>query len=451
MDFNLRLILHLCGIFLNILLLSYCLLNTTLYISMLILAIIFVFQIVALISHINTTNRYLARFLTAVNYGDFTQSFKPLKLNSSFKDLGHALDQLFNRLRKERGEKEAQAAYLRALVDQLPIALLALAEDGTIHLSNKSFRKLVQEPEITRISQIEAFSVKLAHCLASIQPGRQESLEINRKKEKLYLTISSSILRNQSRHEKLITIQNIQSQLEAKEIESWQNLIRVMTHEIMNSITPIASLADTSGQYIQEAIGQLNECAANDDDINGLLNDAAYAVNTIGKRGQGLLRFVESYRSLTRLPTPKLKRIRVTVIFKSISELMTKQAQGLDLTVVYQCKPENLEIIADPDLIEQALINLIGNALDAVMITDSPSITVTARLAENSKVVLEVSDNGSGIAKENLDNIFIPFFTTKREGSGIGMSIVKQIVNLHGGSIVVDSSPGQGSSFKLLL
>ena len=446
MGFKLKVILSVCGMLLTIFLLAYCLFNTEYYATMLTLSLILLFQVAALLRLVTTTNRQLSRFLQAVKYADFSQSFRNRGLDSSFTELGGAFDELIERFRSERSEKEAQAAYLHAFVEQIPIAVLALNEDGSIPVSNSALRRLIHRQKIDHLAQITDYSRALSDTFSKLQPGQERSLQITHDEDTLHLMLSCSILRSRGEQQKLISIQNIQGALDAKEIQAWQNLIRVMTHEIMNSITPITSLAGTSAQYLDEASQLLARSEYEGNDLQALLGDIGSAITTIGNRSQGLMRFVESYRSLTHLPMPKMRQFRLARLFASVTHLMSEQAKAHGVCILTSCHPETLELQADPELLEQALINLVRNAIEATGDVNNPQIELGAVLKDRGRVEISVTDNGSGIEAENLENIFIPFFSTKRGGSGIGMSIVKQIVKLNGGNVKVLSTPGLQTS-----
>jgi nitrogen fixation/metabolism regulation signal transduction histidine kinase len=446
MGFNLKVLLHVAGILLSICLLAWCLLNTTYYATMLTLTLILSLQIGALLRFVSSTNRELSRFLAAVKYADFSQSFRGSRAHSSFRELGESFDAVIERFRTERSEKETQATYLQAFVHQLPIAVFALQDDGRIALSNQAFRKFTGGTACHHLDQIRAFDATLGNFIDKLQPGRDQNLRLRRGHDNLELKISCTLLRVRGQQQKLVSILDISSELENRELEAWQNLIRVMTHEIMNSITPITSLADTAHQYITEAAQrQPDEARA----TLALLEDAASATTTIGKRGQGLLRFVQSYRTLSKLPAPQPHTFRVRELLQRVVELMVDQAASQHTVLGCSCKPETLELFADPELLEQALINLVRNALDAVSAVADPVIGLTAELRERGQVVIVVTDNGCGIDQATLDNIFIPFFTTKRGGNGIGMTIVRQIVTVNGGVIRVNSTPGAGTAVIL--
>lgn len=449
MAFNLKVLLHVVGILANVLLLSWLWSNYSYYATMLTLLLILVLQIASLLRYISATNRELSRFLSAVKYADFSQSFRGNRSHSSFRELGEAFEGVIEKFRSERGAKEEQAVYLQAFVQQLPIAVFALHEDGRILLGNQSFQRFLGGRVLHHVDQLREFDAALGAFIAKLRPSRDQSFKLKRPYGALHLKISCTLLRQRGQTHKLISIQDISSDLESQELEAWHNLIRVMTHEIMNSITPLTSLADTARHYLHEAASEAEKLEGNKDELLVLLDDAANAATTIGKRGQGLLRFVQSYRTLSRLPQPRPRLFRVRELLQSVATLMSEPARAQQARLTLACAPETLELNADPELLEQALLNLVRNALDAVNGVDGAAIGMTAELRERGMIVLTVSDNGCGIEPENLEQIFVPFFTTKRGGNGIGMTIVRQIVTQNGGAIRVSSAPQSGTTVTL--
>lgn len=450
MSFNLKTVLHISGIIVTVFLLTWCVVNTSYYATILTLSIVLVFQVHGLLRYVTNTNRQLSRFLDAVKHSDFSLSFRHGSMKGSFATLGQSIDEVMDRFREERSAKETQAMFLNAFVEQVPIAVLAINENGKVEVSNKAFRRLTGIRDILHIQQIADFEPTLANIMTELNAGGEETIKLKTGNEFIQLKLSCSVLRLKGKSIRLISLQDIGDELEAAELNAWQNLIRVMTHEIMNSITPITSLAETTSQYLKEVEQTIKK--ENDSEIvaiNELLQDAESALETISKRSQGLMRFVESYRTLTRLPTPELRSFKVNSLLKSVNELMAEQLISSNVDFKFDCSPVNLELTGDQEMLEQALINLIMNALDAVREIETSTIKLLARLKERGGVILTLQDNGTGINEENLENIFIPFFTTKRGGSGIGMSIVKQIVKLNGGQILITSTAGEGTTITL--
>jgi signal transduction histidine kinase len=282
----------------------------------------------------------------------------------------------------------------------------------------------------------------LLEKITGLKSGRRELIKIHSKDDLLQLAAFATEFQLRGRSLKLISLQNIQSELEEQEMEAWQKLIRVLTHEIMNSITPITSLAKTVDQSLAEMTGQLQDRSD--------LKDIHDAVSTIYKRSEGLLHFVESYRKLTRIPRPDFQIITIEEVFRRVSQLVKHESNAKKITISSIVQPANLKVLADQELIEQVLLNLIRNAFDALAGKQTPLITLSAELDHKGRVLIKVSDNGSGIVPEALEKIFIPFFTTKKTGSGIGLSLSRQIMRQHAGSINVMSEPDVGTTFKLI-
>lgn len=467
MGFNLRLLLHVVGIFITLGLLTYAAIFTNYYATMLTLTLILAFQIAGLQRCITSTNRLLARFLAAIKFEDYSQSFQHSfssgafgnsllgnkRLNSSFADLGRSMDEVMQHFRQSRSDQEVQASYLKALVEQIPIAVCSINEEGKILFSNYAFNSLIKRTNPKTIEDLRGFNSELVDLLKSITSSRGQTLKITRNRELLHLKISCTTFRSMGKHEKLISIQNIQSDLEATELQAWQNLIRVMTHEIMNSVTPITSLSETANHYIVEALESLptvNDENSSASETKQLLEDAADATLTIGSRGQGLIRFVESYRSLTKLPKPNIRSFALSGFSRSVENLMRQKLEAKKVALNIAIKPENLQLRADPELLEQAFINLMNNAVEALENCADPKIDIVFELIELGRIRITVTDNGTGIKKDDMENVFIPFFTTKRGGSGIGMSIVRQIVKLNGGSIHIESQVDEGTSVVMV-
>lgn len=452
MGYNLRILLHLGGILAMMMLLTVVVLNTNYYATMLVLFLILLLQIAGLLKHIHSTNREMTRFLEAVKYADFSQSFNLRKGNRSFSDLGQAFNEVLERFRRARSSKEQQAQYLQALVQHLPVAIVAIDEAEKIILSNTALNRLLNRTTSPGTLQaIQEFNAELAETIRQLKPGKERTLNLRKGNDSQSVKLSCTVLRIQGEQQKLVSIQNIESELEVRELEAWQNLIRVMTHEIMNSVTPITSLAETAGHFVDESrtYVEISDGATDKDVLLPLLEDAASAVNTIGKRGQGLMRFVTSYRTLSRLPRPSPEQVELAGAFQSMEALLGEQISRGGISFVTRCKPVNLTLYIDPEQLEQALINLLRNAIEALGEASAPEVTLSGALEDGAIVSITVADNGSGISKENLENIFVPFFTTKRGGSGIGMSMVKQIVRANGGRIVIHSEPGQGTTIRM--
>jgi nitrogen fixation/metabolism regulation signal transduction histidine kinase len=445
MGFKLKLALQLAALLVTTLLLSWVVLATGYYATRVALVLLLCAQLAGLWRTLTTTNRELTRFLTAISHNDFTQSFKPVDGSGGFLELGQAFEAIIERFREARSDKELQAAYLSAFIERMPIAVLALGDDGRILHSNRALQELLHLPAAPpSLAQIRQHHPQLAQTLQQLQPDQNLNLQLKGSGEARNLKLACTILRSRGQQQKLITLQNIQEELDAQELQAWQNLIRVMAHEIMNSITPITSLADTAAHCLDDS--RAHPATQSDPQLHALLDDVGSALGTIGARSQALLRFVESYRRLSRLPTPLPRVFTLRELFAQVQRLVEAQLGGVNFVLDYE--PKELELNADQEQLEQALLNLINNSLDALRDRPAPRLALSA-WQQGGRVFLRVEDNGCGMTPEQLEQVFVPFFTTKRGGNGIGMSVVRQIVHLNGGRIEVQSTVNEGTRVLL--
>ncbi|HKL08821.1 MAG TPA: ATP-binding protein [Bacteroidales bacterium] len=405
--------------------------------------LIVIFQIYLLFKYIDKTNRDLAGFLESIRFSEFTRSFKIEGLGSSFDELNKAFNDVIHDFQKVRSEKEEQYQYLQALVKNIDVSIVTYQRDGRVDMVNNAFKKLFQISTIKNINDLTSISPELVKTLLNLEPGKNCLVKIQEEDDILQLSISGTEFKIHHKSIILVTIKNIQSVLEDQETESWQKLIRVLTHEIMNSITPISSITSTLDLMFKDA--ENNQSIPDMETIE----EVHMAIKTINKRSNGLLHFVNTYRNLTKIPKPNFRLASLKELFEDIKPLMLDEIGTKPIELKMTVEPESLEFYADTKLIEQVLINLIKNAIHAMENQENGSIIVRGILNKRNRVIIQVIDNGQGILKEVLDKIFIPFFTTKPKGSGIGLSLSKQIMRLHGGSIAANSKPGKGTTFIL--
>jgi two-component system nitrogen regulation sensor histidine kinase NtrY len=417
-------------------------LQTSFYATAAVVALLLVAQIYSLVKYIERTNSDLERFLSSIRYSDFTQSFSGRGRGQSFGELGAALSEIMNDFRRVRAEKEEQFQYLQTVVQHIGVGLVVFRPDGEVELVNTAAKRLLNVNHLVNIKDLSAVSPALVDTLFSLKPGEKTLFKLDQQSEVTQLAIHATSFRLREQYATLASLQNIRSELEEKEMEAWQKLIRVLTHEIMNSITPISSLASTADDLLTSSGGESTVSPDTLGDVRG-------AIQTIKKRSQGLLHFVDAYRNLTRVPRPNFKICRVADLFAQAEQLMKTQTPGRAVRFGCRVEPESLELTADPELVEQVLINLLLNALHAVQDQPDGEIRMEARLDERGRVIVEVIDNGPGISEEAREKIFVPFFTTKQEGSGIGLSLSKEIMRLHKGSIQFQSDPGNRTVFRL--
>jgi len=343
-------------------------------------------------------------------------------------------------------EKDAQSQYLKTIVQHLGIGLITFDRKGDIQIINTTAKNLLKVSQLKNISGITKLSEPLVKSLKNLKTGGQDLIKIQHEGYTYQLSIYAIELTLKGEPFKLITLQNIQSELEEKEMEAWQNLIKVLTHEIMNSVTPISSLAATVDGNISSNIEMNKDHYEIDKDD---LDDIHLAIKTIQRRSEGLIRFVSDFRNLTRIPIPQIKEIKVKEIFQRVITLLKHDLDQDNINVITSIKPDELILKVDPELIEQVMINIVKNAIQAFEEEPRKQIKLSASRDNKNNVTIRIQDNGAGIDEEALGKIFIPFFTTKKNGSGIGLSLSKQIMRQHKGAIKVVSNVDEGTEFSL--
>lgn len=405
--------------------------------------LIIIGQLVELYRFTSQTNRKLTRFLESVKYSDFISGFtSDNKLGSSFRELNTAFNEVLEAFRKARSEKEEHWQYLNTIVQQVRTGILSYDAEGNIQLMNANAKRFIGISNIKNIHELEKYNPKLYEALQEVQPGKST---LYKSGSEFLLTLQATELRIRGNTVKLLTLQNIQTELQRQELEAWQNLTRVLRHEIMNSITPISSLTSTLREILD------HELVKKGDDYELKAEgaeDLRDGLQTIESRSKGLIKFIDAYREYTSLPQPKLKTIRVKDLIEKVTQLLKPEFKKKNILFITQCDSEYLTVQADEEMIEQVLINLIKNAVEAASSSESAKIEINGSYTENA-VIIEVSDNGPGIIPEAIDRIFVPFFTTKKTGSGIGLALSRQIMQMHNGSLTVVSKPEVKTTFTL--
>jgi len=422
-------------------------LKSNLFIAPVIVAVIIIFQVASLIRYLDKTNRELTSFLQSIRFSEFTRSFQIEGMGGTFNELNKAFNEVMQDFQKVRAEKEESFHYLQTIVQNIDVSVIAYGSDGSIELINKTAKKLFQLATIRNIKALETLSPDLVNTLLTIKPGENKLVKVQFEDDILQLAIFASTIKVKDKLIYLVTIKDIQNVLEEQETEAWQKLIRVLTHEIMNSITPIASLSSTLDLMLKGLVAQGN--ADNLEIDRESVGEIQEALQTINKRSTGLLHFVNTYRNLTRIPKPNFRLCSIRELFTNIEKLMEEEIRKCGFEFVVSVDPESLEFTADDQLIEQVLINLLKNAMHALNGRQNGKIQLLAFMNKRGRITLQVIDNGPGILKDVLDKIFIPFFTTKPSGSGIGLSLSKQILRLHNATITAHSEPEEETVFTM--
>jgi two-component system nitrogen regulation sensor histidine kinase NtrY len=385
----------------------------------------------------------LNQFVESVHYRDFSRYFDVRHGPNEIKTLRKGFNEINTTFKVISKEKETQYQYLQKILELVDTGIISYEEkEGTVVWMNEALKRMLQLPYLKTIHSLAKRDGGLYNEILLLKTGESKIATAHLEREAFKVLLSATVFQTEGKLYKLIAFQNVNEALDETESRAWQKLLSVMTHEIMNSIAPISSLAETLKHRLQQSYAGIN----ND---SGALDDLELGIDTIKKRSEGLLKFAQTYRNLNKITTPNLKKVYVGDIFENLSLLMqpTLQQKNIELEIVL--KETDILLEVDPNLIEQVLINLLVNAIEAVKDVAEPKIILSAYLASSKRTVLKVADNGSGIPDEILDKIFIPFFSTKKSGSGIGLSLCKQIMMLHKGNIHVQSAEGKGTAFIL--
>lgn len=418
------------------------------YMSLIGIGTLLIYQIYLLVNYINKTNRKLAHFFNSVYDNDSILAYPHNNRKKILDPLDVSLNRLNNIMDEMRRKNASQSLFLNDLVEHLAVGLITYTNDGSVKIFNHAAKELLHVSRLRKINDISTDYPELSSCISELQPYHQKLVKVSTKRSVLFLSLKLSIFKSEEGTINLLSIQNIRTELEQNELDSWQKLIRVLTHEISNSISPIASLANTTKKYF---IRKGTESVLKKEELEeSLLHKTIDSLNTIETTGKGLIDFVGKYKSLTALPQPKFEKFPVSMIFNKIQTLLKEEAKSNNIAIAFNISPQNIELNADIILLEKVLINLIKNAFQALEKTSKAKVVITALNNIENRIIINISDNGAGIPSNIIDNIFIPFYTTKEKGSGIGLSLSRQIMRLHNGTISVNSTPNKETIFSLV-
>ncbi|HEY0680170.1 MAG TPA: ATP-binding protein [Chitinophagaceae bacterium] len=384
------------------------------------------------------------QFVESIHYRDFSRYFDVKHAPLELQPLRKGFNEINTTFKVMSKEKETQYQYLQKILELVDTGILSYEHStGEIGWMNEAFKRLLGIPYLKTIHSLEKRDAHLYKEVLALRPGENKVVDILHDKNSIKILLTATAFQTGGRIYKLIAFQNVSEALDETESKAWQKLLSVMTHEIMNSVAPISSLAETLKNRLQLATIGLE---ARPDGFE----DLELGIDTIQRRSEGLLKFAETYRNLNKITTPNRRKIYVRDLFENLHQLMqpTLNQKKIELEIIL--KDPDLHIEADPDLVEQVLINLLVNAMEAVKDRQHARITLSAAAMSGKRIVLKIADNGMGMSPEVMDKIFIPFFSTKKSGSGIGLSLCKQIMMLHRGNIQVQSVEGEGSVFSLL-
>lgn len=399
-----------------------------------------------LIGYLNGTNRKISYFLDSVKNDDSTLSF-PTHINDiTIRELHEGFNNVNRQIQLLKIESRQQEQYYQTLLEHVATGILTFDQHGFVIHANAAVKKMLTVEVLTHINQLERINRNLFQAIRNIKPFEQKLVSVATKRGTIQLSLKASSFKLKDNELIMLSLQDIRNELDEKELDSWMKLIRVLMHEIMNSIAPITSLSESLCKYYMVEGRTVRPEELTESTINTTLR----GLNVIREQGNGMMQFVESYRKLTRLPKPELKLFNVFDLFDRIKVLYSSLANSEKVRLTITINPPTIELLADENLISQVLINLLKNALEANENNADAKIHVFAGLNSEQRIEIRVADNGKGIPDEIIEQIFVPFFTTRENGSGIGLSLSRQIMRLHGGTLQVRSNPGKETVFSMV-
>jgi two-component system nitrogen regulation sensor histidine kinase NtrY len=443
--FNILLIVRVILLTISLSLLGYILGDKDMLVNHFIIGLIIVAQVVELIRFMNRTNRDLLRLFTSLEHGDFAVTFQQGFREKSFRDLEESFNRIAEVYDKVKIEKEAQYHLLNTIVNNVNAGILAIDSGDDISLINPACEKILGLQGVKTWKAVSNANPDFYTAVETLGSYGRKLIELKSAEYNRIISIDVTSTTLLERKHRIIILQDINNEIEQKEFEAWNKLIRILTHEIMNSVTPISSLTETTRMMLEDGEGHPKKNTELKDEM---ISDILFSLKTIEKRTNGLLDFADAYRTFSRVPQPVAAPVQVDELVSTVDRLMHEQLmrKGIQLEVIVQADLQAIAI--DRGLVEQVLINLLTNSIHALSDRDQPIIRIKA-WSEPGKVIIEVNDNGHGIPEKELSHIFVPFYSTRKAGSGIGLSLSKQIMSLHGGTIRVSSKAGEGTSFLL--
>jgi two-component system, NtrC family, nitrogen regulation sensor histidine kinase NtrY len=415
------------------------------YVSATIIFSMGVFALFSLFHYVENTNRKLTRFIEAIKYDDFIIGFDAdNKVGKSFRKLNHSMKEVLDAFRHTRKENEENLQFLDTLVKNVQVGILSYDDTGEVGLINHMAKKLLALDNLAELNELSTADLELYNLLKSIPTGGNT---LYRKNELVHLAIHTSRLRIRGRELTLVSLQNIRSELQQNELEAWQNLTKVLRHEIMNSVTPISSLVSTLKEMFEEETHEDNTEQMSKETI-GDINEALQAIEN---RSHALKKFVNAYRDFTQIPKPSLRLVKISQLFTRMENLHMAEVKAGGVELITNLGDKAMVAVVDDELLEMVLINLLKNAIEALKNQPNAKVIMRGYMNDQLRPIIEVEDNGPGIIPEAIDGIFIPFYTTKPTGSGIGLSLSRQIIHMHGGTLTVESEVGEKTVFKIEL
>ncbi|PIQ49104.1 MAG: hypothetical protein COW03_06085 [Cytophagales bacterium CG12_big_fil_rev_8_21_14_0_65_40_12] len=442
--FRLYVLLRVIVLFLTVATFVYLIFFDQKYVTTVVTGFIIIFEVFELFNYIESTNKKLRRFFDAIKYNDFNMSFThDNKLGKTFKELNMAFKDVIDAILEERKKSEQSFQQLRVVIENIGTGIIAINENGEIKLINRSALHFLKVESLRSVDDLKNKVPLFASAIEHLNASKRAIYKNEHGQE---LAILETKYKLGSDLYRLIAFQDIKAELQAKELEAWQNLTKVLRHEIMNSIAPISSLTSTLSEVLKEDVSKLNGQNVIGDES---LEDLTEGLSTISGRSEGLINFVNAYRDYTNLPEPVKRQTDLNQLIQHTASLLKNDFNKAKVQLEIDSDHEPILLNIDYQLIEQVLINILKNALEVVENQENGIVKV--QLSRNQEeVCVSIRDNGSGITDEAKEKIFMPFFSTKNRGSGIGLSLSKQIMQLHGGDIQLETELGNGSTFKMI-
>ncbi|MEZ4946939.1 MAG: ATP-binding protein [Cyclobacteriaceae bacterium] len=423
------------------LLLSYVITNKEWFFTPLVLVLLLLISIWSLIYYIEKTNKDLTYFILSIKQSGFTTSFPPGKKGKTFRKLSQAFNDVIEEFRKINLQRETHYQYLQTLTENIQAGIISFDETGKIELANPAALQLLGTLRLRNINEIKRINAKLFQAINDLMPGQRQLFRTVIAKKEVHLSVQIKELVMNEVPYKIMLVQDLNQEMEEQEVDAWQKLIRVLTHEIMNSVTPIVSLTEAVNTMLTESDGERRKLEHLDEEDK---EDLFGSLETIEKRSKGLLRFVNAYKDFTKTPEIVLSQVDVGGLIKHVLNLLNSELVKNQIAIDKTGVEDHFMAKADASWMEQVIINVIRNAIDALEHIEDPRLKIVA-FQDGNRNCIAISDNGGGMDKGTLDNIFVPFFTTKKNGTGVGLSLSKQIMKLHKGSLNVTSELGKGT------
>lgn len=413
--------------------------------TIIVLVSLIIIQCILIIQLLNRFNQDVYNYFSSLRDEGSSTHFK-LKGDKN-NELYKLINEVGEMIREARIRRETQLQYLNFIVETIPVGILVVDKDGKNILSNQVVLNLFKIDKIRNINDLKTHHPTIGSAIDALQVGNKKMVRVKVGENSIKVLINLSTFKVSNETVFHYTFHDVRSELDENEIKAWQKLIRVLNHELMNSITPITTLTHAIKKEITNSEGTIKQNEIDERTLNDILKSA----NLIEERSQGLIRFINQYRSLTTIKNLEKSEFSVSELFQSIEQLFDVELQQKEVSLITEIIPSDLTIFADRKLIEQVMINLVRNAIEAIDKSSERIISINASVNEEKKTMISIKDSGRGIDESLLEDIFVPFFTTKPEGSGIGLSFSKQVMRMHDGEIKVSSEPGKGSVFSIII